>query len=335
MDMPAVMHAMVQEEPGERLVYRKLPVPMPLPDQMLVKVIACGVCRTDLHVVDGELENIKYPIIPGHEIIGTVVSPGSNASRFKTGDLVGITWLGYTCGQCKYCQRSQENLCEQAKFTGYTMDGGYAEYTVAYEQFCFPLSRDFYNPARAPLLCAGIIGYRSYGMLPPSAVRIGIYGFGAAAHILAQIAKTQGKEVYAFTRDGDTEAQQFARSMGVTWAGNASAQPPQLLDAAIIFASAGELVPKALSDTDKGGVVVCGGIHMSDIPSFPYSLLWQERILRSVANVTRQDANAFLHIIADIPLTTNVTYFPLNQANKALAALKNGTVYGAIVLLMG
>jgi len=332
--LPSYMHAMVLEKPGQPLVYKELPLPIPSSAQVLIEVIACGVCRTDLHIMDAELPGAKLPLIPGHEIIGRVVMTGTAVSRFKNDDLVGIAWLGYACGQCKYCLRGQENLCSYAKFTGYTLDGGYAEYTLAHEQFCFPLSGEFYNPAKAPLLCAGIIGYRSYCMLPATAQRIGIYGFGAAAHILTQIAIAQGKEIYAFTRDGDREAQQFALRVGAAWSGNSSDVPPQKLDAAIIFAPAGELVPKALADTGKGGVVVCGGIHMSDIPSFPYSLLWEERVLRSVANVTRQDIESFLNVMTEVPITTDITFFSLQQANEALAALKNGTVYGAIVLLM-
>lgn len=325
---------MVLEATGQPLQYKSVPVPEPQPEQVLVKIQACGVCRTDLHVADGELPDVKPGIIPGHEIIGTVVKKGSNVTMLDTGDLVGIPWLGYTCGECKYCRAGKENLCEQAKFTGYTINGGYAEYTVAWQQYSYRLSDVFKDPSKAPLLCAGLIGYRSYNMTGNDAERIGIYGFGGAAHILTQIAVQQGKEIYAFTRDNDTKAQHFAKELGAVWAGGSSDTPPEKLDAAIIFAPVGALVPKALSDTDKGGVVVCGGIHMSDIPQFPYNILWEERVLRSVANLTRQDAVDFLNIVAKVPVATEVHFYPLEKANKALNDLRNGVFNGAAVLVM-
>jgi len=332
-DIPASMQAMVLGAPQRPLELKTLPVPSPATDQVLVRIIACGVCRTDLHIVDGELPNPKLPLIPGHEIVGLIVRIGGNVTTLKTGDLIGIPWLGYTCGTCRYCKRQQENLCENALFTGYTIDGGYAEYTVANEKFCFVLDSRYAGPAAAPLLCAGLIGYRSYTLIGPQVQRLGIYGFGAAAHILIQVALYQGKEVYAFTRDGDHTAQQFAIRLGAAWAGDSSALPPRRLDAAIIFAPVGRLIPLALKATDKGGSIVCGGIHMSDIPSFPYDLLWEERILRSVANLTRKDGHDFLAIAAQIPVRTEIQQFPLAQANEALAALRNGTISGAAVLV--
>jgi len=334
MRLPDTMQAMVLEAPGSPLVEKRLPLPMPSPQQVLVKIIACGVCRTDLHIVDGELHHPKLPLIPGHEIVGVVVKTGSSVSILKADDIVGIPWLGYTCGSCRYCRMGKENLCERAGFTGYTMDGGYAEYTVAYEQYCFPLSVRYANASGAPLLCAGLIGYRSYGMTGPQAEKIGLYGFGAAAHILIQVAVFQGKKVYAFTKRGDDAAQDFARRMGAAWAGDSNQTPPEKLDAAIIFAPAGDLVPKALLDTDKGGVVICGGIHMSDIPSFPYSSLWEERIIRSVANLTRQDGDDFLKLAPEIPVQTETVVFPLSLANEALESLRKGRILGAAVLQM-
>jgi propanol-preferring alcohol dehydrogenase len=334
MELPDVMHAMVLEGAGQSLVYKTLPLPVPSPQQVLVKVIACGVCRTDLHIVDGDLKNPKLPLIPGHEIVGKVVKAGSEATRFKPGDLVGIPWLGYTCGKCRYCGKGQENLCESAGFTGYTIDGGYAEYTVAHQQYCFPIAPQYGNASGAPLLCAGLIGYRAYSMIAPEAEKIGIYGFGAAAHILIQVAIYQGKKIYAFTRQGDTTAQDFARKLGAVWAGDSLQPSPELLNAAIIFAPAGELVPKALLDIDKGGSVVCGGIHMSDIPSFPYSSLWGERIIRSVANLTRKDGESFLELAPAVPVQTETQSFQLFQANEALASLRNGKIRGAAVLIM-
>ena len=332
--LPSTMLAMVMDVPGQPLVAKAIPLPLPAAKQVLVKIIACGVCRTDLHIMDSELGQPKLPLIPGHEIIGIVVQLGAEAQKLKIGDLVGIAWLGFACGHCKYCLREQENLCENALFTGYTMDGGYAEYTVAFEDFCFSLPEIYGKPSAAPLLCAGLIGYRSYTMISKNTQRLGIYGFGAAAHILTQLALKQGKEIYAFTRDGDLTSQAFAKKMGAIWAGDSSQPSPEVLDSAIIFAPAGSLIPKALKDIDKGGTVVCGGIHMSDIPSFPYEILWGERIIRSVANLTRKDGHEFLKVAASIPVKTETRLFPLLEANEALAALRNGTVKGAIVLVM-
>ena len=329
------MQAMVFKAACQPLVYTILPVPKPSPQQVLVKIIACGVCRTDLHIVDGELDQPKLPLVPGHEIIGTVVQAGKEVSVLKEGDLVGIPWLGYTCGECKYCLRDQENLCEKAAFTGYTLDGGFAEYTVAHQRYCLPVSPSQATPAGAPLLCAGLIGYRSYGMVGKNVESIGIYGFGAAAHILIQVALYQQKKIFAFTRDGDLEAQSFAMKLGASWAGDSSQPPPRKTDASIIFAPVGALIPKALQDTGKGGTVVCGGIHMSDIPSFRYSLLWEERTVRSVANLTRKDGLEFMKLADEIPVKTDIKEFPLQQANEALECLRNGKVQGAAVLVMG
>ncbi len=276
----------------------------------------------------------SFRLYPGHEIIGSVVAVANGVTSIKEGDVVGIPWLAYTCGKCRYCLKHKENLCENALFTGYTLDGGYAEYTVAYESYCFPLAAAYATPAAAPLLCAGLIGYRSYKMAGENIENLGIYGFGAAAHILIQVALYQHKKVFAFTRDGDTRTQQFAKNLGATWAGDSSQPSPQKLDAAIIFAPAGNLVPKALTDIDKGGVVVCGGIHMSDIPSFPYSILWEEHVIRSVANLTRQDGEEFLKLAPEIPVTTQTQFFELHQANEALVALRNGKIKGAAVLVM-
>jgi len=332
--IPESMKAMVLETPGLPLLYKDVPLPVPSDQQVLVKVIACGVCRTDLHIMDSELSHPKLPLIPGHEIVGRIEKVGKEVTRWKRNDLVGIPWVGYTCGYCRYCGKGQENLCENALFTGYTMDGGYAEYTVAYADHCFVLDAMFGNSSGAPLLCAGLIGYRSYGMIGSLVEKLGIYGFGAAAHILIQVALSQGKKIYAFTRDGDLESQAFAVKLGATWAGGSSESPPEPLDAAIIFASAGELVPKALKDIDKGGVVVCGGIHMSDIPSFHYELLWEERMIRSVANLTRKDGLEFLALAARIPVKTDTRLFQLREANEALTALRKGEIHGAAVLVM-
>jgi alcohol dehydrogenase, propanol-preferring len=333
MKLPADMPAMVLEKQGQPLVYKTVPLPSPALRQVLVKVMACGVCRTDLHILDGELNKPKLPLILGHEIIGTVVDRGVEVRMVNVGDTVGIPWLGYTCGQCKYCRNNQENLCDNALFTGYTLDGGYAEYTVADERYCFPLPSSA-GPAAAPLLCAGLIGYRSFRMAGENISSLGIYGFGAAAHIVVQVAVFKDIKVYAFTREGDVAAQQFAMRLGASWAGESSQSPPLKLDAAIIFAPAGQLIPKALSDVDKGGIVVCGGIHMSDIPSFPYRILWEERVLRSVANLTRQDGVEFLKLASQIPVKTETQLFPLQQANEALEALRQGKLKGAAVLVM-
>lgn len=332
--IPKTMQAMVFEAVGQPLLIKTLPVPSPSESQVLVKVIACGVCRTDLHIIDGELNSPKLPLVPGHEIVGIVIKTGRDKSRVNPGEIIGIPWLGYTCGKCIYCRRGQENLCEKALFTGYTIDGGYAEYVVADERFCFPLPVQYANISGAPLLCAGLIGYRSYTIAGDQVKNLGIYGFGAAAHILIQLAIYQGKRIFAFTRDGDTETQKFAMELGAVWAGDASQSPAEKMDAAIIFAPAGHLVPKALSDTDKGGIVVCGGIHMSDIPSFPYSLLWEERVLRSVANLTRKNGEDFFKIASKVSIHTQIKTYPLLHANDALNDLKWGKIHGAAVLVM-
>lgn len=326
------MRAMLFENPGQPLRRTELPVPMPGSGQVLVRVKACAVCRTDLHVIDGELTEPKLPLIPGHEIIGTVEKKGEGVERFKIGDRVGIPWLGWSCGKCSYCQAGQENLCDQAKFTGYTLDGGYAEYTVADQRFCFPVPDSYSDAEAAPLLCAGLIGYRSL-VKAGNGKRLGIYGFGAAAHIVAQIARYQNREIYAFTRPGDQEARRFAISLGAVWAGGSDEAPPVKLDAAIIFAPVGGLVPLALKAVGKGGIVVCGGIHMSDIPTFPYSILWEERSICSVANLTRRDGEEFLALAPKVPVRTEVEIFPLEAANEALARLRSGKVRGAAVLV--
>jgi alcohol dehydrogenase, propanol-preferring len=329
------MVAMLLNEPRTRLKLTEIPIPTPKPSEILVKVEARAVCRTDLHVVDGELTKLKLPIVPGHEIVGTVAQ--SQSGQFKVGQRVGIPWLGWTCGQCRFCLTDRENLCEHALFTGYTRDGGYAEYAVADERFCFPIPAAYDDPAvAAPLLCAGLIGYRSLVMAgPPDRIRnLGIYGFGAAAHLVAQAACYQQRKVFAFTRHGDTAGQQFARELGAVWAGASDELPPELLDAAIIFAPAGPLVPRALQAVDKGGRVICGGIHMSDIPSFPYDFLWGERTLCSVANLTRQDAYEFLRLAPIAGIRPTVTRFALADANAALDTLRQGGLDGAAVLVV-
>jgi propanol-preferring alcohol dehydrogenase len=323
------MRAMVLEAPRTPLVLRERALPPPAAGEILIEVEACGVCRTDLHVVDGELTKPKLPVVPGHEIVGRVAATGEGAG-FTTGARVGVPWLGATCGVCAYCQNSRENLCDAPQFTGYTRDGGYASHVVADTRYAFPLP-DGDAAALAPLLCAGLIGWRSYRMAGEGAA-LGIYGFGAAAHILCQVAVWQGRRVYAFTREGDAEAQRFARSLGATWAGGSSGLPPEPLDAAIIFAPVGALVPLALRAVKKGGRVVCGGIHMSDIPSFPYALLWEERHILSVANLTRQDAREFLALAPKAGVRTEVTRYPL-VANDALADLRSGRMQGAAVLI--
>lgn len=336
------MRAMVLHTPRQPLELRHLPTPEPGPGQVLIKVSACAVCRTDLHVVDGELTEPKLPLVIGHEIVGTVAAhgPGSEGDTLRLGDRVGVPWLGYTCGRCRYCLSGRENLCDQARFTGYQIDGGYAEYTVADHRFCFPLPQGYPDVQAAPLLCAGLIGYRSLVMasanpdLGEAGGRLGVYGFGAAAHIVAQVARHRGHRLFAVTRPGDFEAQQFARSLGAEWAGGADESPPEPLDAAIIFAPAGELVPAALRALAKGGVLVCGGIHMSDIPSFPYDILWGERVIRSVANLTRQDGTEFLALAPQVPVRTEVRLYPLEAANQALADLREGRLQGAAVLTM-
>jgi propanol-preferring alcohol dehydrogenase len=326
------MRAMLLETPRQPLRLADVPTPKPEVTQVLVKVSACAVCRTDLHVVDGELPNPKLPLVPGHEIVGVIVGKGNGVQRFKTGDRVGIPWLGWTCGECEFCRAGRENLCDRARFTGYTLDGGYAEFALADERFCFPIPKTYSDAEAAPLLCAGLIGYRSLVKTGP-AKRLGIYGFGAAAHIVAQVARHQGREIYAFTRQGDSEAQAFARSLGAVWAGGSDVEPPTPLDAAIIFAPAGPLVPLALKAVAKGGTVVCGGIHMSDIPSFPYDLLWGERTLCSVANLTRRDGEEFFALAPRVSVRTTVQTFPLAEANTVLNRLRNGQIHGAAVLV--
>jgi alcohol dehydrogenase, propanol-preferring len=311
---------------------RCLARPQPGPDQLLVKIAACAVCRTDLHVVDGELPKPKLPIIPGHEIVGRVVSCGTNIRNFSIGERIGIPWLGWTCGQCRYCRSGHENLCESAKFTGYQINGGYAEYTVADARYCFRIPDNYSDVEAAPLLCAGLIGYRALKMAG-DAKRIGIYGFGAAAHIVAQLLRYQGKKLFAFTRAGDTAAQDFAGRMGAMWVGGSDTIPPEELDAAIIFAPIGALVPAALRAIRPGGIVICGGIHMSDIPAFPYDILWREKRLVSVANLTRRDAEEFLALAPKVPIRVTTESLPLSQANTALTRLREGKLTGAAVLI--
>ena len=327
------MRAAILNSPGSPLRLADVPAPEPEVEQVLIRVRACGVCRTDLHVVDGELRDPKLPLIPGHQIVGEVVETGERVERFAPGDRVGVPWLGWTCGRCHYCLSGRENLCDYARFTGYQIDGGYAEYAAADHRFCFPIS-DVSDLQAAPLLCAGLIGYRSLKMAG-DAERLGLYGFGAAAHIVIQVARHQGRQVFAFTRDGDEEAQNFAVEMGALWAGDSSQPPPEELNAAIICAPIGALVPAALGAVAKGGVVVCGGIHMSDIPSFPYELLWGERIVRSVANLTRRDGEEFLALAPEVPVRTRVAPFPLVEANEALDSLREGRLSGAAVVVIG
>ena len=331
---PTHMCAMVLEAPKKPLRAMDVPVPRPCPDEMLIRVRACGVCRTDLHIVDGELPEPKPLLIPGHEVVGTVVQKGEHVEGFSVGDRIGVPWLGATCGRCTYCQRGQENLCDDARFTGYTRDGGYAEYTVANQRCCFRLPEAYSDAEAAPLLCAGLIGYRSYRMVGEDIKRLGIYGFGAAAHIITQVAVYLGKLVYAFTRPGDTQAQEFARQLGASWAGDSTEPPPEKLDGAIIFAPVGSLLPAALKATVKGATVVCGGIYMSDIPSFAYRLLWEERVVRSVANLTRRDGEEFLAIAPQVRVRTTVRVFKLREANEALDFLRRGELQGAAVLTM-
>jgi propanol-preferring alcohol dehydrogenase len=324
---------MVLDSPGEPLRAARVPEPEPGPQEVLIRVRACAVCRTDLHVVDGELPDPKLPLIPGHQIVGTVEEVGERVQRFAPGDRVGVPWLGYTDGTCRYCRTGRENLCDYARFTGYQMDGGYAEYSVADHRFCFPLPEDYPDLQAAPLLCAGLIGYRSLRMVG-DAERLGLYGFGASAHIIIQVAVHQGRRVFAFTRGGDEEGQGFARRLGAEWAGGSDEPPPEELDAAIIFAPVGALVPVALRAVAKGGVVVCAGIHMSDVPSFPYEVLWGERAVRSVANLTRRDGEEFLALAPRVPVRTEVTPFPLEGANETLEALRGGKIRGAGVLVI-
>lgn len=333
MDVPETMRAMILDAPRRPLRMVTLTVPRPVAGQILIQVKACGVCRTDLHIVDGELPNPKPALIPGHEIVGEVVGLGAGVDRFLPGQRVGVPWLGYTDGTCTYCQSGRENLCDHPRFTGYTIDGGFAEYTIADARYCFPIPDGFDNAHAAPLLCAGLIGYRTFRMAGEPLERVGIYGFGAAAHIIAQVAVYLGKRVFAFTRPGDTSSQDFARRLGAVWAGGSDEQPPEILDAALIFAPVGALVPVALRAVRKGGTVVCGGIHMSDIPSFPYRWLWEERSIRSVANLTRRDGHDLLAIAPQVPVKTEITRFPLEQANLALDLLRSGRLEGAAVLI--
>ncbi|MGQ9529759.1 MAG: zinc-dependent alcohol dehydrogenase family protein [Chloroflexus sp.] len=325
------MRAMVFTAPGQPLEYRDLPVPTPQPEEVLIRVEACAVCRTDLHIIDGELPTPNLPLIPGHQIVGTIERLGERVTRWTVGQRVGVPWLGWTCGECRFCRDGRENLCDQAQFTGYTRPGGFAEYTVADQRFCFALPTDYDATAVAPLLCAGLIGYRSL-RLAGAGERLGIYGFGAAAHLITQVARWQGREVFAFTRPGDTEGQRFARELGAVWAGSSTELPPVPLDAAIIFAPVGDLVPYALRAVEKGGVVVCGGIHMSQIPAFAYELLWGERVLRSVANLTREDGEAFLRLAPQVPVHTTVHVFSLEELNTALNELRQGKLQGAAVI---
>lgn len=327
------MKAMVLESARQPLVLRDIPVPKPEADQVLVQVSACAICRTDLHVVDGELPDPKLPLVPGHQIVGTISALGDRVVDLELGERVGIPWLGRTCGHCAYCESGRENLCDGARFTGYQLDGGYAEYAVADSRFCFRMPQAYSDLHAAPLLCAGLIGYRALAMAG-DARRIGFYGFGAAAHILIQVARYQRREVYAFTRAGDAKGRNFARELGAIWAGDSSQKPPCLLEAAIIFAPAGELVPLALESVVKGGTVICAGIHMSDIPSFPYSTLWGERVLRSVANLTRRDGEEFFSLCSQASIRTQAHAFPLHAANETLSALRSGSLQGAGVLVV-
>ena len=327
------MRAMVLEKPRQPLVLRDVPKPNPEPGQLLVRVSACAVCRTDLHIVDGELPDPKLPLIPGHQIVGRVEAVGTGAEKFSIGERVGIPWLGWTDGDCVYCRSNRENLCDRARFTGYTIDGGYAEFTVADARFCFPLPEQYNDVDVAPLLCAGLIGYRSLRKTG-DAHRLGLYGFGNAAHLIAQVAIYQGREVFAFTRPGDKAGQESAKKLGARWAGGSDEQPPEKLNAAIIFASVGELIPVALRALAKGGVVVCGGIHMSDVPSFPYVDLWGERAICSVANLTRRDGEEFLEIAPHVPMRTETETFPLEQANAALDRFRSGKLKGTAVLVI-
>ncbi len=327
------MRAMIFDGAGTPLRIADVPVPEPGAGEVLLKVHACGICRTDLHIVDGELTEPKLPLIPGHQIVGSVVRSGAGVDRFAEGTRVGVPWLGATCGTCRHCTSGRENLCDRALFTGYQRNGGFAEYTVADARFCFPIPEGYPDLQAAPLLCAGLIGYRSL-VMAGDAERLGVYGFGAAAHIVTQVARFQGRKVFGFTRPGDDAGQAFAREMGAVWAGNSAELPPEELDAAIIFAPAGELVPAALRAVGKGGVVVCGGIHMSDIPRFPYDILWGERSIKSVANLTRRDGEEFLALAPRVPVRTEVQSYPLEAANEALGDLRHGAIRGAGVLVV-
>jgi propanol-preferring alcohol dehydrogenase len=332
MTYPTQMSAMVLERIGDPLELRTVPVRRPVAGQVAIRITACGVCRTDLHLVDGELPAVDLPIVPGHEIVGKVVATGAGVDRLSIGDRVGVPWLGWTCGECRFCAMDRENLCDHARFTGYTLDGGYAQYTVADQRYCFRLPNHFGDVEAAPLLCAGLIGYRSLRLCGDDVERLGLYGFGAAAHIVAQIAVHQGRRLFVFTRSADVAAQDFARRLGAVWAGDSTERPPEELDAAIIFAPVGSLVPAALRALRKGGRVVCGGIHMSDIPAFPYSFLWGEREIVSVANLERRDGEELLEIAAGVPVHTEVEVFPMAAANEALDRLRAGQLTGAAVL---
>jgi propanol-preferring alcohol dehydrogenase len=325
---------MVLDAPHSPLRLELRPVPAPGAGQVLVRVAACGVCRTDLHVVDGDLTESKLPIVPGHEVVGRIAARGPGVARFTEGERVGVPWLGWTCGDCRFCTAGKENLCETARFTGYTLDGGYAEYLLADQRYCFPLGEGLGDAEAAPLLCAGLIGYRSL-RTAGEAERIGLYGFGAAAHIVAQVARHQGRRVFAFVRPGDQAAKAFARELGAVWVGDSDEQPPEQLDAAILYAPVGALVPAALRVVAPGGTVVCAGIHMSDIPSFPYEILWRERQVVSVANLTRQDGEEFLQLAPKVPVETTIETLPLEQANEALSRLREGRLQGAAVLTTG
>jgi propanol-preferring alcohol dehydrogenase len=328
------MRAMVFDGVGNPLRLAELPRPEPAPDQVLIEMRACGVCRTDLHVVDGELAHPKLPLVPGHEVVGAVAELGSGVDRLRAGERVGVPWLGYTCGECRYCRAGRENLCEAARFTGYDIDGGYGEYLLADQRYVFPLAAGLSDVEAAPLLCAGLIGYRALRKAG-DVEKVGLYGFGAAAHIVAQVARFEGRQVFAFTRPGDTQAQAFARELGAVWVGDSDAPPPEPLDAAIVFAPVGELVPMALRAVAAGGRVVCAGIHMSDIPSFPYQILWREREMVSVANLTRRDGEEFLALAPRVPVRTTVAPYALEDANLALDDLRAGRINGAAVLTCG
>ena len=328
------MKAMILDAQGKPLRLAEVPRPKPAAGQILLAVRACGVCRTDLHVTDGDLLQPKLPLVLGHEIVGEVIEKGEGVDRFAVGQRVGVPWLGRTCGHCRYCASGAENLCDAAEFTGYTLDGGYAEFTVADQRYCFALPDEYSDAEAAPLLCAGLIGYRSL-LAAGNARRLGIYGFGAAAHIIVQVARWQGREIFAFTKPGDAESQQFARELGVAWAGGADTAPPYEMDAAILFAPVGDLVPQALRHTAKGGTVVCAGIHMSNIPEFPYAILWGERCVRSIANLTRRDGDEFFAIAPRAGVRTEVTCFPLAAANEAMQQLRTGRIQGAAVLVTG
>jgi propanol-preferring alcohol dehydrogenase len=333
-NVPNMMKAMILEAQHQPLKLAEVPVPQPAQGQVLIKVHTCGVCRTDLHVLDGDLTEPRLPLILGHQIIGTVIQVGEGVDRFRLDQRIGVPWLGYTDGTCRYCLRGQENLCDHPEFTGYTLDGGYAEYAVADQRYCFPLPEEYNDIDVAPLLCAGLIGYRTYKLAGEHVERLGIYGFGAAGHIIAQVAVHQGKKVFAFTKPGDLITQDFARRLGVFWAGGSDERPPEELDAALVLAPIGALMVTALKMVAKGGVVVSGGIHMTDIPSFPYHLLWEERTIKSVANLTREDGNEFLAVAPRVPVKTAVTPYRLEEANQALDDLRKGTLDGAAVLVI-